>query len=329
MLKNILTLLFLALPTLAFAQSQRNPCYYTAANPGPGNGCIPVSSANPLPVTGGGGGTVSGNVSNAADGVATTSTNIGSASYNYVWDTTTPGWDRWYGNTNGAFVQGNVANGATDAGNPVKIGAVYNTTQPTLTTGQRSDAQLDSRGNLKVTIMANGSQNPATLTWNGDGVTQATGGSPSSSLGYVFNNSTIDRIRSINGANAAGMGTQAVAIAPTSASTGGITAVVSASAENNHILKASAGNLYSIYATNQTATAGFLVVINAITSPADGAITPLECVPLPASGNASINYNSGPPSVFSTGIVAVVSSGANCFTKTTGTITAFIKGSVQ
>jgi hypothetical protein len=40
----------LLLPTLAFAQTQRNPCYYTTANPGPGNGCIPVSSANPLPV---------------------------------------------------------------------------------------------------------------------------------------------------------------------------------------------------------------------------------------------------------------------------------------
>lgn len=43
--------LFLLLPNIANAQSQRNPCYYTSANPGPGNGCIPVSSANPLPVT--------------------------------------------------------------------------------------------------------------------------------------------------------------------------------------------------------------------------------------------------------------------------------------
>ena len=41
--------LFLLIPQ-ANAQSQRNPCYYTTANPGSGNGCIPVSSANPLPV---------------------------------------------------------------------------------------------------------------------------------------------------------------------------------------------------------------------------------------------------------------------------------------
>lgn len=41
-------------PSLASAQSQRNPCAYTLANPGPGNGCVSVSAANPLPVGPGG-----------------------------------------------------------------------------------------------------------------------------------------------------------------------------------------------------------------------------------------------------------------------------------
>ena len=45
-------LAFLFLPTLAFAQVGRNPCYYTQAAPAAGNGCIPVSSANPLPIGG-------------------------------------------------------------------------------------------------------------------------------------------------------------------------------------------------------------------------------------------------------------------------------------
>lgn len=106
-----------------------------------------------------------------------------------------------------------------------------------------------------------------------------------------------------------------------------ITPTVTAAAANNHVLKASAGNLYSVYATNLTATAGFLLVLNATTAPADGAVTPLDCIPLPASGNASINYDI--PARYSTGITAVVSSGASCFTKTTGTITAFIKGAIQ
>lgn len=47
---------------------------------------------------------------------------------------------------------GNVAAGATDSGNPVKVGGVYNSSPPTLTTGQRGDLQLDSNGNAKVTL---------------------------------------------------------------------------------------------------------------------------------------------------------------------------------
>lgn len=109
----------------------------------------------------------------------------------------------------------------------------------------------------------------------------------------------------------------------------GITSVVSASAEASHVLKAIPGNLYGAYATNLTATPGFLVLINATSTPADGAITPLACVPLPANGMASINNKPGPPQVYSTGIVAVVTSATTCFTKTTGVITAYLSGDVQ
>lgn len=45
-------------------------------------------------------------------------------------------------------VNGNVASGATDSGNPLKIGGIYNSSQPTLTTGQRGDNQCDVNGNL-------------------------------------------------------------------------------------------------------------------------------------------------------------------------------------
>lgn len=38
---------------------------------------------------------------------------------------------------NAGQVQGNSASGATDVGNPVKVGGVYNATLPTLSTGQR------------------------------------------------------------------------------------------------------------------------------------------------------------------------------------------------
>lgn len=47
-------------------------------------------------------------------------------------------------------IQGNIASGATDVGNPVKTGGVYNTTQPTLSNAQRGDTQMDVRANTLV-----------------------------------------------------------------------------------------------------------------------------------------------------------------------------------
>lgn len=111
---------------------------------------------------------------------------------------------------------------------------------------------------------------------------------------------------------------------------GTLTTVLSAVAENNHTLKAASGSLISVYATNLTTTAGMLLVFNATTAPADGAVTPQDCAPLSASGLASVNYGPGSiASPYTVGITAVVSSATTCFTKTTGVITAFIHGTVQ
>lgn len=49
---------------------------------------------------------------------------------------------------------GNVASGATDSGNPVKVGGVYRSTSPSLADGQRSDLHVGSRGSLRVELMA-------------------------------------------------------------------------------------------------------------------------------------------------------------------------------
>lgn len=64
-------------------------------------------------------------------------------------------------------VGGNVASAATDAGNPIKVGGVYNTTAPTFTNGQRGDIQVDSRGRLVTIECANlgtGTQGAITVT---------------------------------------------------------------------------------------------------------------------------------------------------------------------
>lgn len=43
-------------------------------------------------------------------------------------------------------IVGDTASGASNAGNPVKVGGAFNTTQPTVTTGQTVDAQYTARG---------------------------------------------------------------------------------------------------------------------------------------------------------------------------------------
>lgn len=52
--------------------------------------------------------------------------------------------------TGASQVQGNAASGATDVGNPVKTGGVFNTTKPTVTNGQRVDWQMTNRGEGQV-----------------------------------------------------------------------------------------------------------------------------------------------------------------------------------
>jgi hypothetical protein len=183
-------------------------------------------------------------------------------------------------------------------------------------------AGVDVSGNLKV----NCTTGCGAGTSGNNADTQAavsTGLSQVQDYGYNWNGTTWDR-RTGTASN----GTY-VSIVPTSSSAIGQTPTVSASAVNNVVLKSSPGNLYGVYATNLTGTAGFLVVLNAISAPGDGSITPLACVPITANGVASINFLPGPPAVYSTGIVAIVTSAATCFTKTTGTITAFIAGQVS
>lgn len=94
----------------------------------------------------------------------------------------------------GGQVQGNVASGATDSGNPVKIGGVFNTTLPILTNGQRSHAQLDSRGNLRASLVdANGTQGVTVSAGTGDAVINGVAAVITRAFGGVFNGTTWDR----------------------------------------------------------------------------------------------------------------------------------------
>lgn len=71
-------------------------------------------------------------------------------------------------------VVGNVASGAADSGNPVKISGVFNTTPPPVTTGQRSDLQTTANGVLKTTITNSAGTTVATFVTASDGLSNGT-----------------------------------------------------------------------------------------------------------------------------------------------------------
>ncbi len=93
--------------------------------------------------------------------------------------------------TIGTLTGGGVAAGATDSGNPVKIGGKYNASGVTLTDGQRGDIQLSSKGGLITASpgsvgITGASANPAT-TFDITGNNRVLG-----TANYVYNGSTND-----------------------------------------------------------------------------------------------------------------------------------------
>lgn len=102
------------------------------------------------------------------------------------------------------------------------------------------------------------------------------------------------------------------------------TYVVSTSAEANHILKNAAGSLVDLEVSTGAAS-GFVLVFDAVSAPADGAVTPIKCWQVPA--NAALDKSFPIPVQFNTGITVSFST-TGCFTKT-ASATAFISGDIQ
>jgi nucleoside phosphorylase len=102
-----------------------------------------------------------------------------------------------------------------------------------------------------------------------------------------------------------------------------ITPVVSSILESNHIMKGSAGTLYSFQA-NSTSVGGYVMLFNATSAPADGAVTPIKVWQIGAQTTLGIGCN--PPLAFSIGIVLVFST-TGPFTKT-ASATAYFSGEV-
>lgn len=74
------------------------------------------------------------------------------------------------------------------------------------------------------------------------------------------------------------------------------------------------------------ATAGYVMLFDATVVPADGAVTPLRCMPVAANTGIDLNFR-GSPLRFDNGLVVVFSS-TGCFSKT-ASATAYLAGDVQ
>lgn len=94
------------------------------------------------------------------------------------------------------------------------------------------------------------------------------------------------------------------------------TPVVSSAAEGSHVLKPSPGALLALYVTSPAGAAGYILLFNSTTVPADGAVTPIECIPITAGpAIAWVNFAPQPPEWYSVGISTAYST-TGCFTKT-------------
>lgn len=179
-------------------------------------------------------------------------------------------------------VVGSVASGATDAGNPVKVGAKYNSTLPTLTDGQRGDAQVGTRGSLNVTLMAvDSTSSIGSSTGASDAVTTSATALAVRPYSLILNGSTWDRMVKPNAASR--IASAAASVNATSA-------------------KGSAGNVFKAFGNNAKASVIYLKIYNKATAPTVGTDTPVLTVPIAASARFDIDIGGANGFYLGTGI---------------------------
>lgn len=188
-----------------------------------------------------------------------------------------------------AQVVGNVASGAADAGNPVKVAGVYRATSPTLADGQRGDLQLGTRGSLNVTIFPANNATPGGFQVNNsDAIATTATTLATTGFGSIFNGSTWDRLKK-------------------STTTGRI--VSSSATTNATSVKASAGSVHVIVATNTTAALKYLKLYNKASAPTVGTDTPVLTIALSPS-NAQTRVEFPNTMNFATGIAMALTGAA-------------------
>lgn len=160
-------------------------------------------------------------------------------------------------------VQGNVANGATDTGNPVKIGARVSDNPPTLTANTRSDAFIGTDGTLRVSIRAptyNLIQNlPAGQISYPTNSTGTAGYITMNGL-YVYNGSDMSVVRGNNqGMNVNAIGGAAIATGQVSVGTSPTLIVAARPGRQEVTVTPTASTVFYVGATGVTTTTGLYV----------------------------------------------------------------------
>lgn len=176
-------------------------------------------------------------------------------------------------------VQGNVASGATDSGNPVKVGGVYNSSPPVLTSGQRGDLQVDTRGNVGIAIRDPNGTAGASVAVPSDARSNSQNCLFTLGFNTIYNGSTWDR---------------------TSKASAASRIVSSANSNNATSAKASAGTVYNISGYNSNAAVRYLKLYNKASAPTVGTDTPILTLPLPPT--APFNFPFATGMYFGTGI---------------------------
>lgn len=221
-------------------------------------------------------------------------------------------------------VGGSSAAGAADDGsNPLKIGGVYLSVWPTLTTGERGAANLTPNSNLTMSIGAPSGTAPAFVAVGvpSDGFGAGDVRLSVAAIPELFSSAgQLNKQKDITGAVSNGAGSAAVTVAPTSAAPAGIAPNATAALASSLIAKAAPGNLYGFNVVSTT-PAGYVMIFDSATVPADGAVTPKKCYPLAANTGIELDYNV--PLKMANGIVLVFSS-TGPYNKT-ASATAFIE----
>jgi hypothetical protein len=168
-----------------------------------------------------------------------------------------------------AITQGISASGTAIAGAPILNGGTFTTTLPTVTTGQAVNMQTTNRGEQLVAI----SNGAIAATIKGPAITAVAG---DSSLVVSFHPST----GLPPGVNTIGIANTAT---PTSY------AVTSTATTNAAFIKASAGTMFQVTASNTGAAVAFVKLYNQTATPTVGTSVPILTIAVPPSGVATLN----------------------------------------